>query len=427
MSVLRRRRYPFTLSPLPAGALTASAGDDQSLGVGVTTATLVGSAAGGQGPYTYEWSRVSGGAATFGSANSATTTAELSASAVLRLTVHDATRTVATDDVDVTMPPTFFLDTLSTQPLWAHWLGGRLRTGQTNVLRVRRSTGGEQDIGLVDDMVDLAALADFCGAGVGYLVTPYNAVDNAYVDMPAPSTGEQAIIYSFAPLGEVADGVVHVTGPVLGANGYLAAYFDGGVSDPDPGIGVETGDDIYLRSDALGMSGNANITLACDAHTKNLGWQALSPMSIGKHLTIEDSNYSQFIVYIDLFPPYENFDYELVLWPPSGTANLYDENTAYPLAGWLQATHTSGLDISGFTFRINGAAQAVSTPLGPGNLLNMVAPLYVSWGGYPRYAAYDYSDTIPGISSAFFAWNALLSSNAADQAAFDAWQLARHA
>lgn len=317
----------------------------------------------------------------------------------------------------------FLLGQISTKPRWASWLGGRLSASQTRVLRVRNSDDEELDIGLDGDLVDLAAIADHCGTGVGYLVTPYNAVDNAYVDLPAPANENQAVIYSFAPLGEVADGITHVTGPVLGANGYLAAVFDGNPT--------ATGLTHYIRGDALGMTGDPTMTLACDMNTRNDESQYFAPMNIGTKLVHDaDAALSEFntayIGYRDA--PDDNFRFfQNVMWPAPPTSYTNTRFLLYPFKGWVQSTHIAGADVFTAPMRINGASVAITSGPGHGSLLNMVAPRFVSWGGYPAYADYQEYDTIPGISSAFTVWNANVSAVAADQALVDAWQLARHA
>lgn len=55
----------------------------------------------------------------------------------------------------------------------------RLSSTSTNVIRVRRSSDNtEQDIGLVGDVLDTAALDTFVGANSGYVVTEYDQSGN---------------------------------------------------------------------------------------------------------------------------------------------------------------------------------------------------------------------------------------------------------
>lgn len=74
-------------------------------------------------------------------------------------------------------PPSFVLDTY-TGALGAYSLR-QLRTGQTNCIRVRRSSDNtEQDIGFSSGVIDQASLLSFVGAGHGSVVTWYDQSGN---------------------------------------------------------------------------------------------------------------------------------------------------------------------------------------------------------------------------------------------------------
>jgi hypothetical protein len=81
----------------------ANAGNDQTVTLPTTTATLVGSATTSSSTIAYTWTKVSGGTATLANANTATLglSALAAGSYTFRLTVKDGAGVTDTDDVDV--------------------------------------------------------------------------------------------------------------------------------------------------------------------------------------------------------------------------------------------------------------------------------------------------------------------------------------
>jgi hypothetical protein len=78
-----------------------------------------------------------------------------------------------------TAPPTYVLDQISVPALCAYSCYRKLRNAYGGyAFRVRKSSGGEQDIGFVGNLVDTAALVTFCAGGDGFVTVLYDQSGN---------------------------------------------------------------------------------------------------------------------------------------------------------------------------------------------------------------------------------------------------------
>lgn len=320
------------------------------------------------------------------------------------LCLCDGERLVATS-TPFALP--LILDLWQDKPLWMNWLGARLSATQVGpVFRVRRSSGGTMDIGLIGNTIDLAALATFCGTGQGFLVRKYNAVANAFTMIEQLDPAKQPIIYSFAPLGAIADGIVHTGGPVIGKHGYLGAYYAGDYND-----GNNTGPENYLeRADSLGLVGDVAVTLAGDmALATDIAPQNYSTMvSIGGDAS---SPSHIFAALLDLFSTdmsnYFEVDY---------SDSAYWDSLGSPLSSWWRCDRAAGADISAARGFVNGI-QYPPTTSGSGILAFPAGPKQFRVGTYPP----DSGDLYParGVMSSDICWGLVLSPS--DAALYNAW------
>jgi hypothetical protein len=96
--------------------------------------------------------------------------------------------------------PPLILDTYSAD-LYAAYSLRKLRNGYSgNCVRVRRSSdNAEQDFGFVNDVVDMASIITFCGAGNGFVTTWYDQSGLSKDVIQAPAGNQPQIITSGAP------------------------------------------------------------------------------------------------------------------------------------------------------------------------------------------------------------------------------------
>ncbi len=96
--------------------------------------------------------------------------------------------------------PPLILDTYSAD-LYAAYSLRKLRNGYSgNCVRVRRSSdNAEQDFGFVNDVVDMASIITFCGAGNGFVTTWYDQSGNGKHVTQATAGNQPQIIASGSP------------------------------------------------------------------------------------------------------------------------------------------------------------------------------------------------------------------------------------
>jgi hypothetical protein len=408
--------WPPLASDAPPPALTVSAGVSGNAFLGVPK-TLAGSAAGGVPPYTFEWSVDSaptGGVEAFVDDTDPTTDVTFTVAAgtyVLRLTATDSVGTVAAAQVRETAVAPLFLDTLSVQPLWAHWLGGYLRVGQTAIATVHRTTSPASiDLAsfVVADVVDVAALETWSLGGDVELVDVHNAVASVlFPTISARTTRARVVIAGAA---------------VVGNTGYLAAQFDG-TDDPN------TGTNVYERTDMLGLVGDVALTLCGDlaGHLTN-GVQSMG--FIGAHnvpsfpsVTFGDFGITSFYLG-SVFPGgnYTEVDYG---------SQVYNYSVPTPdgdFTGWLQVSRHVGDGPAACPLRYNGGIVASAGTSHGAQTCVLVADASsrFAWGASyfaPQPPAQILS--LAGQAANWFCWNAVLGGG--DQALLDTWQGAHHA
>lgn len=289
------------------------------------------------------------------------------------------------------------LNRLSNMPLWASFLGARIEQDERSPGRVRRSLDGAQhDLKFEDGSgdTDLLDLAAFCGDGSCWLTRAYNAVPGcAYRELPAAEESQQAIVYE--------DGV-----PVIGETGYLAARFDGS--------GISGGSNIYSRDDALGLSGDVDLTLVADYALGN-----------------EDPRYSGLVGIGDSGQPEVNYylvaavgyDSEWSHGYAQGVIGASQFNEADDLPSstdhhaWMQLQHAVGEHAEDLEIRIGGVAAPITYfEQSPSALpLNLPAVGEFWWGRYSRADA----PSIGGLGSFVGVWSA--PTLGGDQAVLDEW------
>lgn len=118
---------------------------------------------------------------------------------------------------------------LDNYPAAAAYSLRKLRTGQTNCIRIRRDSDNiETDIGFIGDGLDETAIISFCGSANGFLVFWYDATTSA-LDATQGVFANQPKIY---------DGI---TG-VIKDSGKPSLYFDGISSSLQTNLTQSTGD-----------------------------------------------------------------------------------------------------------------------------------------------------------------------------------------
>lgn len=237
--------------------------------------------------------------------------------------------------------------------VWAHWLGGNIRAGQGALFRVQRSgDSAESDFSAgTNGLVDTDALETWVSAGGGtehgYLVTVYNAVYNSsYTSITATA-------------GVSAPRVVISGAAVTGANGYLAAQFNG-TSDK------------MTRADSLGLSGDVALTLCGDCGGVDDTYNGV--MSIGG-TGANNSTEGCVLLYAGGDSSY----YEVGNGYATGAYAVYGETPGTTLPLWVQCARSAGTTMSGTLLRRNGTAVAVNG-YGSDVAMNIKASSTFEWG-----------------------------------------------
>jgi len=150
-------------------------------------------------------------------------------------------------------PSSRFLNLLELQTSFAGWTGGLLRDDYTGPIGIisRDDDDAEITVYAVGGVTNAAAIIAHCTGDVGRWKTLCDQGLTGY-DITQATPSLRPIVYSETPLGIVGEGVTHTGGLVLGANGYLAAYF------------TQTEGMCLKRADTLGIVGDVAITMAGD-------------------------------------------------------------------------------------------------------------------------------------------------------------------
>lgn len=383
----------------PAAPLRVNAGPDASVPVG-DPLTLAGSASGGTPSYVYRWDQVSGpGTATFVDDTDPTTDVsfDVEGEYVLRLAAEDSLGQVAADQVTetVTAAPSFVLDDLSVQPLFAGSVAAQLRTGATVAFRVRRTSDDtEQDIGFVDGFADLDALSTFCGGGNGFVSKLYNqSLGGGPASLDETDAASQVYCY--------AEG-----SPVLGDNGLLTCRRD----LPPAGNGY-VGD--------LTLAGDVAASLIVDfapqsASLPDFPYYAAGMVS-GDGSGFDNAQWFTDSANLPSVSPYIQLDSDdsaAAIWEDIAINGWPDS------PGWATFARSAGDDLASSLYQWNGLTR--SLPQGTGGAFVPTFAIdtlvWVSGGWGSQFC----------LASFIFAFDVDLSTLPADLAALNTWADANH-
>jgi hypothetical protein len=300
----------------------------------------------------------------------------LPASGLICGAAHDKT-CVPSQCVAAGQCPAGALDTITTIPAGAYSAALRLRSAyQGPALRLRRSDGVEANIGFdSSNVLDIATVSRFCGASNCYVSVLYDQAPTGR-DLFQPTQGNQIKFYDGA------------TGTVTSADG-------------KPVLSVSVPGQRVLRYDALGISGNPDLTVAMvGRHGGNTGSTAaeIAPLIVGAANNGTEVGLG-----------YQNADDYLVF--SGGNLDWTVANNTVMHRTVFQ--HAAGDLISASTLTINGAAVSTGIHSNDANPFSIVNGGETLIGKHPT----NIGDSGADIQTAVV-WNAKLS--ATDLAALEA-------
>lgn len=279
--------------------------------------------------------------------------------------------------------PAALLESFTTRPAFAGWVGGRLNSFYTgHIIRIRRASDDAEinvDCVVGTNRLDTAAVAAHCAGTTGYLKTVYDQSGNGK-DLTQATAAKQQAVYESGAL-------------VLGANGYLAAHFDA---------------DAGYASAALGLTGTPALTMVYDVAQLGAGTPYMQTGlvdGLGTSAFFSDAWFDQ---------GDETASYTSINFDGDSVAVNYPD-FAYT-TNRVQYALAAAADFADVTARMNGVA-ATTVPTAP-DPWALTADMLLTWG-LETWTPQDVH------CSFLLLWAEALTPD--EQATLDAWAEAHHA